>query len=192
MGLNTKTIKDRIREEYLNIRNSIDPTYREEASVRICNEIIKSGEYKNADTILMYSAINSEVSLEPLFEKVLSDKKIAAFPKCYPDRVLKFFEVTGKDDFALGKYSISEPNEGCREITDFGKALCLIPALAAGLDGTRVGYGGGYYDKFLVSHKSIIRMCVCFDAQVSYKKLPSGMFDEKFSRLVTERRRVFL
>lgn len=192
MHVNTKNIKDHIREEYLNIRNSLDPAYREEASARICSEIIKSSEYKNADTVLLYSAIKSEVSLDLLFKKALEDKKTAAFPKCYPERELRFFEVKSEEDFCNGKYSIREPSETCREISDFGKALCIIPALAAGLDGTRVGYGGGYYDRFLVAHKSIIRMCVCFDKQVSQRKLPSGMYDEKFSRLVTERRKVFL
>ncbi len=192
MHINTKTIKDQIREEYMNIRNSLDPVYREEASARICSEIIKSREYRDADTLLLYSAIKSEVCLDVLFKSALKDKKITAFPKCYPDRVLKFFEVTCEDDFCSGKYSIREPSENCREIINFEKTLCIIPALAVGLDGTRVGYGGGYYDKFLASHKSVVRMCVCFDEQISRKKLPSGIYDEKFSRLVTDRRKVFL
>jgi len=189
---NVKLYKKQIRERFLSIRDSIPSSHREEASRQICEEIVKTSEYKNASVIFMYYAVNSEVSLSALFRRAIEDGKIAAFPRCLPERQLEFLRVYDDNDFVVGTYNIPEPRRECESVAPSENALCIIPALAVDLSGTRLGYGGGYYDTFLSSNPGTVRMCVCFDEQVSDEPLPVGVYDENYKRLITERRKVFL
>lgn len=192
--MNTKATKQQIREIYLSRRNGLSPEYRTSASRTICDEILKTREYSLAGTVLLYSAVRSEVSLEPLFYAVIASGRTAAFPRCGKNHTMEFRKTDSLSELAPGMLSIPEPSDGCRVIEDgeYENALCVIPCVAADVYGFRIGYGGGYYDRFLSRRRGVSRICVCFDAQVSDKPLPYGAFDERYTRLITEKRKVFL
>lgn len=130
--------------------------------------------YRNAETIYGYMSYNQEVRTLPLLEQALKDGKRVAIPKCYGNEMRFIF----MDDLSLVKKSscgIPEPAADA-PIADDKTALVLMPGLAFSRAGHRIGYGGGFYDKFLASEPNHPTVALCYDFQV-VENLPTEEFD---------------
>ena len=186
--MTTQEIRDtkkEIRKINKQKRAELSREIKAELDQKILGFVENSVSYKYADVVLMFCPTDEEINILPLFEKARKDGKRVAFPKCFSQGIMKFFYV---DDLSLlkeGKYGIKAP-EGGEEFTLSEHPLCIVPCLAAAKDGTRLGYGGGFYDRFL-SKFSGISVCVQYEDFV-YEKLPQEKrYDKKFDVLVTER-----
>ncbi len=176
--------KREIRKVNKQKRAEINVDVKLELDKRICDYIINSMSFKYADTILMFCPTKEEIDILPLFDAAKKCGKKVAFPKCFAKGIMKFYYV---DDLSLlkeGKYGIKAPDEG-EEFEKSLHPLCIVPSLAATKKGTRLGYGGGFYDRFL--HKfDGISMCVQYDEFVSEDLPQEKRYDKKFDVLVTE------
>ena len=108
---------------------------------------LESEAYKNAKTIYGYLPYNQEVRTVPMLEQALRDGKRVAVPKCYGDE-MKFIFMDDLSKVEKGYANIPEPIAD-EPIADDTTALVLMPGLAFDKEGHRIGYGGGFYDKFL-------------------------------------------
>lgn len=117
------------------------------ASQSLVAQLLASPLYQNARAIYGYLPYNQEVRVLPLLEQALRDGKRVAVPKVYGD-TMKFLWITDLTAVAPGYCSIPEPVADGPEADD-PTALVLMPGLAFDPQGHRVGYGGGFYDKFL-------------------------------------------
>ena len=183
------TIADKkaLRKECAAVRAAIPPAEKREADGAICRAIRASSLYAGANTLLLYAAIGSEIDLFPLFDAAMRDGKRVAFPRC--DKTEKgkmnFYLVRDPADLLPGMYGVREPKEDCPLLTDGGTALCLLPGYAFTPDGFRLGYGGGYYDRFLASFAGI-SAGVCYDRLI-LPSLPCEPTDRRAAHLFTER-----
>lgn len=133
--------------------------------------------------ILCFYPLETEVNLFALYEKLLKEGYRLYFPKTYPEEIL-FYRIDSMRDFKIGAFQIMEPysttdrflfrNEPC---------LCIVPGLAFSKDGHRIGYGGGYYDRFL-KRKDIFKIGVCFEKQIIEFK-PQG-YDVDMDAVITD------
>lgn len=162
----------------------MDKALKAELDAKICDYIINSVSFRYADTLLMFCPTEDEINILPVFEAAIRNGKRVAFPKCFGKGIMKFFYV---DDLSLmkeGRYGIKTPEEG-EEFTFSVHPLCIVPSLSATKKGTRLGYGGGFYDRFL--HKfDGISMCVQYDELVTDELPQEKRYDKKFDILVTE------
>ena len=143
--------------------------------------------YKNAEVILMYYSVGSEVSTQAIFEKALSDNKLTAFPVCLDSNgVMSFYYVNGADDLEEGMYGIKAPKEGCEQYGEHKNSLCIVPGLAFDKRGYRIGYGKGYYDRFLENFNGIT-VGFCYEEMVE-DILPADEFDKKVDYLITDKK----
>ncbi len=176
--------KREIRKANKQRRAEIDKNVKAELDAKICEYIINSVSFKYADTVLMFHPTDEEINILPVFERAKELGKRVAFPKCFGKGIMRFFYV---DDLLLmkdGKYGIKTPDEG-EEFTSSTHPLCIVPSLSATKKGTRLGYGGGFYDRFL--HKfDGISMCVQYDEFVTDELPQEKRYDKKFDILVTE------
>ena len=171
-----------LRKKYKDIRSSVLNT--DVLSKEICSLVIGSDFYKNADQILAYWPTGSEADTGMIIHRALSDNKRVALPKC-SDRNgnMRFYYIKSIEDLSEGMYGIMEPDESC-EATDFSEtSLCIVPALSFDKDGYRLGYGKGYYDRFLVNFSGV-SAGICYDACLS-ENLPRNEFDKKVDYLIT-------
>jgi len=124
----------------------------------------QSEAYKNAKTIYGYLPYNQEVRTVPMLEQAIRDGKRVAVPKCYGDE-MKFIFL---DDLSLvekGYAGIPEPiADG--PVADDPTALVLMPGLAFDPQGHRIGYGGGFYDKFLSKEPNHPTLALCYEFQM--------------------------
>ena len=123
-----------------------------------------SEAYKNARTIYGYLPYNQEVRTTPMLQKALDDGKRVAVPKCYGDE-MRFIYLDDLSKVEKGYCNIPEPIED-GPIADDPKALVLMPGLAFDPQGHRMGYGGGFYDKFLASEPGHPTLALCYDFQM--------------------------
>lgn len=151
---------------------------------KICDYIINSMSFKYADVLLMFCPTNEEIDILPLFEAAKKEGKRVAFPKCYAKGIMKFFYVDDLSELKEGKYGIKAPNEG-EEFVSSLHPLCIVPSLSATKKGTRLGYGGGFYDRFLHKFEGI-SICVQYDEFVTEELPQEKRYDKKFDVLVTE------
>ena len=176
--------KRQLRQENKKIRAEIKGNIKAETDAVICEYIIQSMSFKYADTVLMFYPTEEEINILPVFETARKEGKRVAFPKCFSKGTMKFYYV---DDLSLlveGRYGIKEPEE--TEMFDFSlHPLCIVPSLAATKKGTRLGYGGGFYDRFLHKFEGI-SMCVQYDELVTDELPQERRYDKKFDVLVTE------
>ncbi len=176
--------KKEIRKINKQKRADMDKTIKAELDAKICDFIKNSVSFKYADTVLMFHPTEEEINILPVFEAARKNGKRVAFPKCFGKGIMKFFYV---DDLSLlkqGKYGIKAPNED-EELEASAHPLCIVPSLSATKKGTRLGYGGGFYDRFL--HKfDGISMCVQYDGFVTDELPQEKRYDKKFDILVTE------
>ena len=120
--------------------------------------------YQNARTIYGYMSYNQEVRTLPILEQALREGKRVAIPKCYGSE-MRFIFMEDLSQVEKSSFGIPEPiADG--PIADDEAALVLMPGLAFDPQGRRIGYGGGFYDKFLAAEPDHPTVALCFDFQV--------------------------
>ena len=128
---------------------------------------LKSEAYQNAKTIYGYLPYNQEVRTVPMLEQALKDGKRVAVPKVYGDE-MKFLYLNDLTAVAKGYSGIPEPIAD-EPVADDETALVLMPGLAFDPQGHRIGYGGGFYDKFLSAEPNHPTLALCY----AFQMLPS-------------------
>ena len=145
-----------------------------EASQHLGELFLQCPEYKAAKTIYGYLPYNQEVRTVPMLEQAIRDGKRVAVPKCYGEE-MKFIFM---DDLSLvekGYANIPEPIADS-PVADDPTALVLMPGLAFTKDGKRMGYGGGFYDKFLAAEPDHPTVALCYAFQM-VEDLPTEEYD---------------
>lgn len=155
---------------------------------RITEKFLTSDYFKECTTIFMYVSMNDEVETKNILAKALELKKNVYVPKvdnvAKTMRALKINSLLDLNE--SGAFGILEPSMNCEELK--GDAdLILVPGLAFDLNGGRLGYGGGFYDKFLKNSKSSKRIALSYDFQI-VNEVPLEEFDEKVDLIITENR----
>ena len=135
-----------------------------EASCRLGELFTASELYQQAKTIYGYLPYNQEVRTVPMLEKALQEGKRVAVPKVYGDE-MKFIYMTDLSAVSGGYAGIPEPIADA-PIADDPTALVLMPGLAFDPQGHRIGYGGGFYDKFLAEEPDHPTIALCYDFQM--------------------------
>ena len=125
---------------------------------------LASDAYKNARTIYGYLPYNQEVRTTAMLRQALADGKRVAVPKCYGDE-MRFIYLDDLSKVEKGYCNIPEPIED-GPIADDPTALVLMPGLAFDPQGHRMGYGGGFYDKFLAAEPDHPTLALCYDFQM--------------------------
>ena len=123
-----------------------------------------SEAYRNAKTIYGYLPYNQEVRTVPMLEQALRDGKRVAVPKVFGDE-MKFLYLQDLTQVAKGYAGIPEPIAD-EPVAEDKTALVLIPGLAFDPQGHRIGYGGGFYDKFLAAEPNHPTLALCYEFQL--------------------------
>ena len=142
---------------------------------RKLGELFRASElYQKAEAIYGYLPYNQEVRTVPMLEQAIADGKRVAVPKCYGDE-MRFIWMDDLSAVAPGYANIPEPiADG--PVADASHALVLMPGMAFDPKGHRIGYGGGFYDKFLAAEPDHPTLALCYDFQV-LEKLETEEFD---------------
>ena len=136
----------------------------EEKSAALAKAFYETAEYKNAKTIYGYLPYNQEVRTTQMLAHALADGKQVAVPKVYGDE-MKFILLSDLSQVAKGYAGIPEPIADGPVAAD-PTALVLMPGLAFDPEGHRLGYGGGFYDKFLAAEPDHPTLALCYDFQM--------------------------
>ena len=136
----------------------------EEKSAALAKAFYETAEYKNAKTIYGYLPYNQEVRTTQMLAHALADGKQVAVPKVYGDE-MKFILLSDLNQVAKGYAGIPEPIADGPVAAD-PTALVLMPGLAFDPEGHRLGYGGGFYDKFLAAESDHPTLALCYDFQM--------------------------
>ena len=180
------TNKNELRQKYRALRDSFGEDFIEKASALACQNLINSREFLTADTILLYYPTKNEISPLPIFEICLKMGKTVAFPICQKESTTLLFRKTSAlNELFLSSFGIFEPTSDSEQITPNEKTLCVVPALLFSQNGHRLGYGKGYYDRFLKNFNGT-------SAGLSYSSLvldsiPHDEHDVPLDMIVTER-----
>lgn len=191
--------KNDVRSELLEKRRAILPEKREECDKKIANIFLNSISYRYCDMLLIYASTKDEISTSAIIERAIADKKIVACPiSNMGDNTLSFKTINSIDELNTGTYNILEPpqtNPDFREFmkshtTSAGKkrpplAVCVIPCLSYDAEGYRLGYGKGYYDRFLPAFDGT-KIGLCY-SEFKADKLPKGKYDVKLDVVITEK-----
>ncbi len=146
----------------------------ESASTRLEALFVSSELYRQAKTIYGYLPYNQEVRTTSMLERALQDGKQVAVPKIYGDE-MRFIYLTDLSQVEKGYCGIPEPiADG--PVADDPTALVLMPGLAFTQKGDRMGYGGGFYDKFLACEPEHPTVALCYDFQI-VRSLPTQEHD---------------
>lgn len=145
-----------------------------EASLRLGELFIRSEMYQQAKTLYGYLPYNQEVRTTAMLQQALSDGKRVAVPKIYGDE-MKFIFLDDLSQVEKGYSGIPEPiKDG--PVADDPTALVLMPGLAFDAQGHRVGYGGGFYDRFLEKEPNHPTVALCYEFQM-LPELPVQEYD---------------
>lgn len=181
------TAKKNLRREMKTLRKSIPREEKAELDRKICENFFASDIYKNAETILTFISFGDEPDTREILKRAWQDKKITAVPRCMPESRMAFYIINDMNDCTEGAYGIPEPSGKCSE-ADLaeGNIICLVPGLAFDRKGGRLGYGGGYYDRFLSSHPNIKTFGYCMEMFVT-EEVPMEDTDVKLRGLITDK-----
>ncbi len=144
------------------------------ASLRLAEQFYALPAYRDAKTVYGYLPYNQEVRTVPILEQALRDGKKVAVPKVYGD-TMRFIYLDDLTLVAPSNMGIPEPIADGPIATD-ETALVLMPGLAFDQSGNRMGYGGGYYDKFLAAEPNHPTVALCYDFQL-VDSIPTDSYD---------------
>ena len=178
-------MKHKLRAEISAQVKALSPDYCRRADAGIIAAILDSPLYREASTIFAYAGTQREIQTMPLLEQILTDGKVLALPLCTPaPGIMEARQIRRLEDLAAGKYGILAPKEDCPLIPPAALTLALVPCCSGNRRGQRLGYGGGYYDRFL-PQTCCPKLLLCRE-QLTRDPIPTDPHDLTMDYLVTE------
>ncbi len=177
-------LKRELRRSLAARRDSVLPAQKKEWDSSMANRLLASEEYRRAGQILAFASFRSEIATEPILRRAWEDGKRVFLPISLPSGKMAFYAVSSFGELQSGAYGIREPipeeHKKLREKT----GLCLVPGLSFDRCGFRLGYGGGYYDRFLREFEGV-SLGLCYGCLLE-ERLPSEPFDRPVNGVITE------
>ena len=179
--------KQRLREERLAAREVLSEQERSVLDDRITQKLLATSEYAEATTVLTYVSVSSEVSTRMFIESALRDGKTVAVPRCLPGHCLEFVAITSLDQLIAAPFGLLEPPKELPALTEeqMDASICIVPALLVDTKGYRLGYGAGFYDRFLSTYSGK-KICLAYQQNLSKTMLPHTEFDVPVDMVITE------
>ncbi len=185
--INVKEEKRKKRAHYKKLRASCPAGVKARLDEALQQQVLSLEEYKNCQTLFIFVSSPIECDTSKIISDAFSQGKRVAVPRCADKSgKMDFYYIRSVSDLSPGTFSLLEPNpETCEKVTDFSSGLCIVPGLCFDLEGYRVGFGKGYYDRFLDDFKGVTAG-ICY-SKYTEKQLPRGTHDRHTDILVTER-----
>jgi len=177
--------KQLLRNKLKTARLALSDEKKKSFDSEIATKIISSKEYMEARTVICYVSGENEIDTRSIIGAALANKKRVAVPKTEKsDRTMKFYVITSFSQLEAGNYKLLEPIDSCILLDNYTDSICIAPALGYDLYGHRIGYGKGFYDKFLADYTGI-SIGLCYTGCVG-KEIPHEEFDVPVDVLVTQ------
>lgn len=179
--------KQRLREERLASREALSEQERSVLDDRITQKLLATSEYAEATTVLTYVSVLSEVSTRMFIECALRDGKTVAVPRCLPGHCLEFVAIASLEQLVAAPFNLLEPAKELPAVTEDQKnnSICIVPALLIDTKGYRLGYGAGFYDRFLSTYPGK-KICLAYQQNLSQTMLPHTASDVVVDVVITE------
>lgn len=185
--MDSKVQKTHLRKTHLAARKALLPEEKQRLDRAVFTRFTALSQYKAAKTLLCYVSSATEVDTRAVLRHALQAGKIVAVPRCIPGtNEMEFHKITSQASLSPGAYGILEPPQDTPLCTALSDALCVVPALCFDKNGYRVGYGKGYYDRFL-SRFSGETVGLIYEEDF-VEAVPRDAFDRRVSLLVTPQR----
>ncbi len=187
------TIKEQkiaVRRDILSKRKTLDESEKNNMDSKICRALLSLATYRYCDTVLFYYPLGGEVDVIPAIQKAWEDKKKVYLPRCskHDKGVMDFYLVTSFEQLEKGSFGVMEPlgkTEKYNKNIKNSNAICIMPALSYDRKGYRLGYGRGYYDRYLQGFSGM-KIGIAYSQFVS-KDVPHGYFDVRADIIITEK-----
>lgn len=190
-------IKSEIRSRMMEIRNNLSEKQRNQWNHELFQKLSELEEYKECDKLLTYISFHSEPDTISIIKLALKDKKQVYVPRVEGKR-MQFYEIDGFDQLERSNYGILEPKP--KEIKRYSfqiqvKEACnlmLLPGLAFDLAGNRIGYGGGFYDKYLSMYPEtyFYKIALTYEFQI-LNHINTSEYDRRADLLLTPERKIY-
>lgn len=172
--------KEDLRKKYKKIRKEIE--LKKEKDRNIYLKVIQNEKVIKSNTILLYYSTKEEVDTVSFIKYFLSLNKKVCLPKT-ENKQIHFYYIENILDVKLGKYNILEPIS-TKRIKDFSNSVCIVPGICFDKKNYRVGYGGGYYDRFL-EHYNGYAIGITYQECV-VEKINIDSYDKKVDEIITD------
>lgn len=181
--------KKQIRKRMLQHRDALAEDERYRLSDMIAEKLYTKDIYRNTKTILLFASYKSEVDTFGIFRQAIYDGKHVFFPRC-TGKEMSFYEVTSESELSEGYMGILEPEPSVKKLfTDFEdeNVLMIMPGAVFDMECNRIGYGGGFYDRFLAGGYAGKTVAIGFDCQLLRDdKIPAEDTDVKPDYILTD------
>ncbi len=177
--------KGEVRAAALSRRAALGAKRRDILSRQIAGHALCYAKQCAARTVFLYAATREEADTRPLITALLQNGCTVCLPKCSGQGVMHAFEIDDIHNLRPGRYGILEPPEQ-NPVSPAGIDLVFLPGCAFGRDGSRLGYGGGYYDRFLPACRAAKFVGLCFEACLT-DTLPHEQTDVCMHAVITEK-----
>ncbi|MBQ8965227.1 5-formyltetrahydrofolate cyclo-ligase [Ruminococcus sp.] len=182
--------KQELRAYYKQIRSNLTAPEKERIDNKVYSCFVQNDYYYKCDDILVYVSGPPEIDTYMIMRYVLKDSELEdkrlLCPRCEKGtNIMHFYWVKSFDDLEKGAYGIMEPKAYCERVDEFNSPMCVVPGLSFDMEGYRLGYGKGFYDRFLANFKGIT-VGLCCDSCIAEESLPRNEFDISVDYIATE------
>lgn len=180
--------KQNIRKELLKKRNTLTEEDCQNYSKMIEKQLLSSEQYRNAQILLIYAAYQKEVSTYSIIKHALSEGKKVFCPKVLSPEIMEFYQIFSLDDIVAGYKNIPEPKIIKTPYGNINQRHTLMVLPLIGFDSykNRLGYGGGFYDRYLQYFPNMERIGLGFECQKYEHGIPMEATDIKPNFIITE------
>lgn len=184
----TMNTKQSIRKELLKKRNTLTEEDCQNYSKMIEKQLLSSEQYRNAQILLIYAAYQKEVSTYGIIKHALCDGKKVFCPKVLRPEVMEFYQIFSLDDIIAGYKNIPEPKiiETPYDNINQQRSLMILPLVGFDSYKNRLGYGGGFYDRYLQQLSGMKSIGLGFECQKYEPGIPTETTDIKPNFIITE------
>ena len=181
--------KSEIRTEVLKKRNELPREQCREDSIMIAKRVLSLKKVQKAEIIFLYASYKNEVGTKKLIQKLLSMGKKVALPKVREEE-MDFFLIRSWEELVLGYQGILEPDGAGQIVVPTKNDVMLLPGVVFDRKGNRIGYGGGYYDKYLDQQKDNLPCLIGigYEMQMFSDIIPTEPQDKSLDFVVTEKK----